>query len=430
VTRALLVAIGIVFGMTVIASVPFGVRPLLESDLRVLLNFGANVGPLVAAGDLWRLVASIFLHANLLHLVLNAIALYVLGRNLEAFYGPWGFLFLFVASGIVGSVASAVTAQGISVGASGGIFGMFGASLLFAFRYRGVLPPRVTRIMGTLLLPWVVLNVALGLFFPRIDLVAHLGGLLGGATIALFLPPVALRASAGRPSDAPRLLASLTLSILLVTAVTAGMNLMRFKGPNGALLDPRAIPALGRIDPVLAIAIATEEIDRNPYDPQLYSARADQLVVLEQWLDAIHDYQTALEIDSYDAGTLNNFAWLLLEMAPEGLRNWTEAGRLATRALRESPENPYVLGTYGTWLLRTGEPAAAAGYLRRALSVSRPAEADATDRYLLAIALARSGRPIEAEEMLESAIRVDPDNAYRGEAESSSDRGTQAAPSL
>ncbi len=421
-TQALLVAIAVAFAMTMIAGGP--------GDVRVLLNFGANLGPLVAAGDLWRLVASMFLHANILHLAVNGYALWVLGRNLEAFYGPWAFLFLFVASGVLGSVASAVGSGGISVGASGGIYGLLGASIVFAFRFRGILPKRVVRVMGTWLLPWVVLNVALGMLVPQIDLLAHLGGLMGGAILALGLRAPALEEAAGRESPTPRILASFTIALLAVSMVSAGENLLRLKGPHGPILDPRAIPALGLVNPELALAVASEELTRNPRDSTVWSARADVLAELGRWLDAIRDYQTALDLDPGDPGTLNNFAWLLLERAPEGLRNWTEAGALAARALEAAPDNPYVLGTYGTWLLRRGEPTEAAGFLRRALLASRPSVPDATDRYLLATALARAGRLEEATEVLAEAAQADPDNAYRPEAEEARRGTNQRAPAL
>ena len=199
-----------------------------------------------------------------------------------------------------------------------------------------------------------------------------------------------------RPTKAPRLLASITIPLLGVSLLAAGENLLRLKGPDGPLLDPRAIPAVGMLDPEGAILLATDELRRSPHDPAIWAARADLLAATGNWIEAVRDYQTSLELDPHDAMALNNFAWLLLEAAPEGLRNWTEAGNLAARALEAAPEDPYVLGTYGTWLLRVGEPAEAAGFFRRALATQRPAAADATDRYLLAIALTQVGRVDEA----------------------------------
>jgi membrane associated rhomboid family serine protease/Tfp pilus assembly protein PilF len=408
-TWTLLVAIAVVYVMSVMAGG--------ADDFRVLLNFGANLGPLVWNGDLWRLAASLFLHASLLHLVLNGMVLWVIGRNVEAFYGPWGLIFLFTASGVAGSIASAIVASGLSVGASGAIFGLVGASIVFAFRHRGLLPRRVTRVMGLWLLPLLGFIVVGGFLDSRIDSAAHLGGLVTGALLALLIRPAALEEARGRSRGGPRLLASFAISFLLLSLGAAASNLFRLKGPAGPMLDPRAIPAMGLIDPEAAIALATEELARSPEDPSIWTARAGQLAQSGRWLEAVRDYQRALELAPGHAAALNDFAWLLLEQAPEGLRNSSEAGRLARRALEAAPTDPYVLGTYGTWLLRSGRPEAAVEYLARALDTVRPVVADATDRYLLAIALAGAGRADEARSAFEAAVELDPGNDYRSEAE-------------
>ena len=423
-TTALVVAIAVVFAMTWIAGGP--------GDIAVILSFGANFGPLVAAGEIWRLVASMFLHANVLHLAVNAYALYFLGRNLEAFYGRWAFLFLYLFAGVVGSIASATLSQAISLGASGGIFGLLGASIVFAFRYRGVLPPRVTKIMGTALLPWVVLNLAFGFLIPHIDMNAHVGGLVGGAIIAFVVPPRALQEARGmhNPSTT-RSLASVSLALLLVTTLSAAENLFRMRGPDGPLLDARVLAVLGQVDRDLALRDVNEALAKNPDDASMLMLRAQLRTIGEEWFDAIHDYQRVLELDPGNALAANNLAWVLLEEAPEELRNWTEAERLASNALHAAPEDPYVLGTYGTVRLRRGDFDGAVNYLRRALEAERPTFDESTDRYLLAIALAKRGDVAEAVEVLEEALREDPENAYRREARSAVGIGeNQSDPSL
>jgi rhomboid protease GluP len=376
----------------------------------LLLAFGANYGPLVADGDWWRLVTSIFLHEEILHLALNAYALYFLGRNLEAFYGARGLFVLFLGSGIAGSTASALLSNAPSVGASGGVFGLLGASIVFAFRYRGVLPKRIVTIMGTALVPWIALNFGMSYFLPAIDVHAHWGGLVGGALLALVVRPAALDEAFGRPARDLRFLTSLGLSILIVSFAAAAQNMFALRSEAGVLLDPR---------------IATDLPDQNldgaiesdPTNTALLSMRAQREVAAGDWIEAIRDYQKILTLEPESAESLNNLAWLLLEEAPEELRNHTEAGRLAERAIALAPENAYVLGTYGTVLLRRGDPREAAAYLERALAEDRPKLDEATDRYLLATALARAGRFEEAERVLRDAVRQDPENRYRLEAE-------------
>ncbi len=416
----MLVAIGVYYAMTWIAGG--------TSNPAVMLNFGANLGPLVATGDLWRLVASIFLHWNLLHLGLNAYALYFLGRNLEAFYGAWAFLVIFILAGVGGSTASAVFDGRISAGASGGVFGLLGASLVFAWKYRGLLPPRVTRIMGTALLPWVILNLGIGALIPAIDHAAHLGGLVCGAVLAALVQPAALLEARGLVSRTPRILVSITLSLLVVSAMSAGANILRLRGPNGPLMDPRAVAALSIVDAEFALELADREIADHPDDPSLRLTRAQLHGIQRNWEAAIADYRTVIAMAPTEHLALNNLAWLLLEEVPVHLRNIDEAESLARRAVAAAPGDPYARGTLGTVLLRRGQPEAALEELRGALLVSRPTRDEATDRYLMSIALHRLGRAEEARVVLDDALNQDPANDYRDEAESEARASTHSVP--
>jgi rhomboid protease GluP len=396
---------------------------LLGGDLSVLVNFGANSGRLVADGEIWRLVASMFLHSGVLHLVLNLLSLYFLGRNVEAFYGPWPFLLLFLGSGLGGSIASAVLSSAISVGASGAVFGLAGVSIVFAFRFRRQLPSRVTRVMGTLLLPLVGANIALGLILPFIDSRAHLGGLVTGAALALIVRPDALAEAEGkRSTESARVLATLCVPLLVVAFAGSLQNGLRMRGAD----DPRVL----RILQDERLRTVTEALERTPDDPDLLRVRAQLHMLDGSWLESIRDYQSILRLHPDDAATLNNLAWILLEEAPDELRNRSEATRLAGRAVELSPEDPYALGTYGTAQLRGGDAREAARYLARALARKRDAREEATDRYLLSIALARLGRFEEATSSFERAIRQDPESRYRPEAEAELGDRIQSDPSL
>ncbi len=410
VTAGTLVAMGVVHAMQEIAGG--------AGDLAVQVSFGANFGPLVADGDVWRLVTSIFLHANLLHLALNGWALWVLGRNLEAFYGHWRFLALFLLSGLGGAAASAALSGAISVGASGGIFGLLGASVVFAFRWRKLLPVRVTRVMGTALLPWVALNLALGVFVPRIDMAAHLGGLVAGALLALAIVPDTMREARGIAPPPPRVLAALCVSLLVTSFASAGRNLFAQRGPGGAVLDPRvgaALADMGRRD---ALATLDDALERDPRDAELLRTRGDVHAAGGAWNEAIADYRASLEQAPDAAATLNNLAWLLLEEAPDPLRDAAEAERLAERAAGREPDDPYVIGTLGAAKLRRGDAAAAVPLLERAVAASRPPQDSATDRYLLAIAYAATGRGDDALAAYRQGRREAAESRYRAEAES------------
>jgi rhomboid protease GluP len=410
-TQAIIVGNLVYFAMVWIAGRPIDpIAALLGSDLSVLVNFGANSGRLVADGEIWRLIASMFLHSGVLHLGLNLLSLFFLGRNVEAFYGPWAFLFVFLVSGLGGSIASATLSNAISVGASGAVFGLAGVSIVFAFRFRGALPPRVTKIMGTFLLPLVGANIVLGLTFPFIDSKAHLGGLLVGAVLALFIRPEALAESEGRRSrETSRIFAATCLPLLFVSFAGSAQNIFRTRG-----LDDARIAWILQDERIRAV---TDALERNPTDTELLGLRAQLHMLSGDWLESIQDYQAVLAITPDDAMVMNNLAWLLLEEAPQELRNRREATRLASRAVELEPTDPYVLGTYGTARLRDGDAPEAARFLAEALAQKRAGRDEATDRYLLAIALARLGRFQDAISSLEQAVRQDPSSRYRSEAD-------------
>lgn len=141
-----------------------------------LLVLGAKVNALIGLGEYWRLLGAMFLHADLMHLIFNMMALYLLGRDIERFFGKKKFLFIYFVSGLVGSAASYLLVDGFSVGASGAIFGLMGANL---FLYK--LNPMVyKRIYGYDFLILIGINLVLGLIRPNIDMAGHLGGLVGG----------------------------------------------------------------------------------------------------------------------------------------------------------------------------------------------------------------------------------------------------------
>lgn len=147
-----------------------------STNEKTLTDFGAKVNPLIVNGEWWRFFTPIFLHIGMIHLVMNTIALYFLGTAVEKIYGKLRFLFIFILSGFSGSLASFLFSPNLSAGASGAIFGCFGALLYF-----GVIHPRLfARTMGANVLIMIGINLAFGFTFPGIDNAGHIGGLIGG----------------------------------------------------------------------------------------------------------------------------------------------------------------------------------------------------------------------------------------------------------
>lgn len=152
---------------------------------------GAQINPLVEQGQWYRLVTAAFLHspAALTHILFNMFALYLFGPQLERQAGSLPFAGLYLAAALTGGAAFYFTnAGGVAVGASGAIFGLFGAWLAAALRSRHT---AVGQAGLRQLLLVLGLNLALPLFVPGIAWEAHLGGLAAGFAIAWLWFPFA-----------------------------------------------------------------------------------------------------------------------------------------------------------------------------------------------------------------------------------------------
>lgn len=160
--------------------------------MRAIDSSGQLVG--LAEGDWWRLITAAFLHGGVFHLGLNMLMLWWIGSPMETVLGRGRFLALYVVSGLAGSAgALVVDPNAVTVGASGAIFGILGAALVFE-RQR-------TYVLGGSALPIILLNLVLTFSFRgQISLGGHVGGLVGGALAGLALTRLGrAHAAYGRP---------------------------------------------------------------------------------------------------------------------------------------------------------------------------------------------------------------------------------------
>lgn len=159
-----------------------------SNNTMTLIKFGGNAIALTKRGEYYRLLTSVFLHAGILHLLCNLYSLYVIGPQAESFYGKIKYLFIFLFSGISGSLLSTALSgtNTISIGASGAIFGLLGAILYFGYHYRVYLG----NVLKSQIIPLIILNLIIGFSFTGIDNLAHIGGLIGGvfASMAVGVP--------------------------------------------------------------------------------------------------------------------------------------------------------------------------------------------------------------------------------------------------
>jgi len=147
-----------------------------------IFNEAAQFKPLIDDGEVWRVFTSMFLHANLTHVLFNMWALYLFGPSLERRFGSVSFLGLYVAAGLGGaSLYHAVGRLVPAVGASGAIFGLMGALVAATYRQRHTAAGRAVFSQLTLLL---LINLSLPFIVSNIAWEAHVGGLVAGLAIA------------------------------------------------------------------------------------------------------------------------------------------------------------------------------------------------------------------------------------------------------
>lgn len=186
----------------------------------------------VADGEWWRIITSGFLHAGLVHLAFNMIALWFLGTAFEAYIGPLRFTIVYVASVLWGSAGALLMAPGSpTVGASGGVFGLMAAVLVLQ-RQRGV------SLLGDVGL-WLAINLVITFTVPNISIGGHLGGILGGALAAFALSSFGKEHMAARTLR-PGVLAA-GLAVVVIGAVAA-LVIAERRAPQGpfAALPPVA----------------------------------------------------------------------------------------------------------------------------------------------------------------------------------------------
>jgi rhomboid protease GluP len=194
------------------------VSPNAES----VLKWGADYGPLTLHGQWWRMIVSMFLHFGIIHLGFNMLVLFSIGLFMEGLAGRLRFVVLYLVCGLGGSAASLAWHPSIvSAGASGAIFGLYGALLGFLLRHQGSIAPEALAAQRKWALTFIGYNLLFGLR-PGVDMAAHLGGLATGFLLGLFLIEPPLSSNELRPASNWRVPAAVALGLaLIVVPVTA-----------------------------------------------------------------------------------------------------------------------------------------------------------------------------------------------------------------
>lgn len=162
---------------------------MMQPPADELFRWGANSASAVQAGQWWRMVTAMFLHGGVLHLALNMYALWEAGLMVTRLFGNRGFLVVYFGAGLVGNALSLHFSgqTGVSVGASGAVFGVAGALLAAVIQHRGKFPMGRSKQMLMSLGLFIFYSLAYGFSRQGIDNAAHVGGLLAGLVAGWLL---------------------------------------------------------------------------------------------------------------------------------------------------------------------------------------------------------------------------------------------------
>ncbi|MGI8316141.1 rhomboid family intramembrane serine protease [Halobacillus mangrovi] len=271
-----------------------------STSVLTLIEFGAKYNPGIIDGEWWRIVTSMFLHIGLLHLFMNMLALFYLGNAVERIYGSFRFTGIYFLAGIFGGIASFMLNPHVAAGASGAIFGLFGALLYFGVRNRRLF----FRTMGWNLLFVIALNIAFGVLVPQVDNGAHMGGLVGGfiASIIFSLPK--------KKSIAVQSTASIAYLAILAIMINLGLqNVFNGEQTLSQVQETQELNKSGEYEEVISITSQALE-EPGSYEAALRFNRSYAYIQIGEKEKAKQDLEVVVEKEPDLAEAYYNLAIL------------------------------------------------------------------------------------------------------------------------
>ncbi|MCL4751814.1 MAG: tetratricopeptide repeat protein [Myxococcales bacterium] len=395
----------LLLGVYVVAHVAMmltgGRAEIASASSETLMKFGASYAPLVREGQLHRLVASMFLHIGLLHLCLNSAALVSIGPTLERDYGRLRFVAIYLASGLVGSVASVLwhlENPVVSAGASGALCGAIAAGAV-----RAHLAGRERAGERRMLVSWAIATLAFGVLVQA-DNAAHLGGLASGALFGFLARRGAPRRE---PTQGP---AALVLAVVLLAF--GGSVLARERSETAPSLVNRGVELAQGGDLDRAISAYRRALQLEPRDAIAHYDLGLALQRKEDWEGAIFHLSRALELEPDEqhrralVGAHVNHGVSLSERGDV-------SGAIAAyrRALELDDQNANAHRNLGLALEKSGDRPGSISALRRAVELAPNPEMKGTLASLLtndALDLAAAKQHIQAVARYRESISLDP----------------------
>ncbi|MFD1066251.1 rhomboid family intramembrane serine protease [Oceanobacillus locisalsi] len=290
-----------------------------------LIDMGANYNLLVMEGEWWRFFTSMFLHLHFLHLIMNMIALFYLGTAIEQIFGRTRFLLIYFLGGLAGSIASFAFSVNISAGASGAIFALFGALLLFGLIYKEIF----LKTMGMNIILILGINLLLGFSSPEIDMGAHLGGLAGGFLVAaaVYVPQ--------KKNQKNQLFAFIGFIILSIGLFIYGWS-FNSSSPEIKLMEAETQLEEDNFSEVISITTETlDETDDQALIPYLLFHRSYAYIQEEDYAKATEDLEEAIQYEEKIPEMYNNLAILYEEQGAGDV----EIEAIIDEGLEQFPDN-------------------------------------------------------------------------------------------
>ncbi|MDD7305678.1 MAG: rhomboid family intramembrane serine protease [Peptoniphilaceae bacterium] len=175
-----------------------------------LVRFNALVKPLVYQGQWWRLICAQFIHIGFFHILMNMYFLNEIGPIFEKLYGPRNFLIIYLLSGLIGNLFTYAfgSLNSVSAGASTSLYGLLGLAIGIMLNYHN---DEILRSFGASFISVVAINLIYSFLMPRVGILGHLGGFIGGLVLAGIFPII--------NRDLPKTRISLALVILVILLI-------------------------------------------------------------------------------------------------------------------------------------------------------------------------------------------------------------------
>ncbi|MBP2078191.1 rhomboid family intramembrane serine protease [Oceanobacillus polygoni] len=300
-----------------------------STSIDTLIDMGAKYNPSIIEGEWWRIVSSMFLHIGFLHLLMNMLAVYYLGTAIERIFGRMRFLFIYFLAGIGGGLASFAFTTNVSAGASGAIFGLFGALLFFGIIYKRIF----FQTMGTNILIILLINIVLGFSIEQIDMGAHIGGLLAGflASAMIHLPK--------KKNIKTQCIGFIAYAILIVGLVIFGLN-SNMNNQSYYLIQIEQLLLDNQFEEVVPVATDALEIDGDMQGLILFQ-RSYAYIELNELELAIEDLEQSILHEPVLPEAFYNLALLY-----DSSGQLEKAKEMITKAYELNPNEASFINTY------------------------------------------------------------------------------------